>query len=219
MKNTFLRIVHCPLSVVHWFAAFLIFGANIGCSNAGSSKGQPSNTDSTMTTTTTSDTNKYLEKAYFAGGCFWGVQYYFEKAKGVVDTKVGYTGGHIDHPTYEQVCSHTTGHYEAIQVTYDNRITNYEAMARLFFNIHDPTQTNGQGPDIGEQYMSVIFYTDDSQKQTDEKLIGLLTAKGLKIATKLKPATTFWPAEEYHEHHYDREGTTPYCHKFQDKFN
>ncbi|HTB07231.1 MAG TPA: peptide-methionine (S)-S-oxide reductase MsrA, partial [Bacteroidia bacterium] len=147
------------------------------------------------------------------------VQYFFEKAKGVISTEVGYIGGHVDHPTYEQVCTHTTGHYEAIKVVYDPKVTNYEAMARLFFNIHDPTQTNGQGPDIGEQYLSVIFYADDSQKKIDEKLIAELTAKGLKIATVLKKATTFWPAEGYHQHHYDHEGTTPYCHHFQDKFN
>jgi peptide methionine sulfoxide reductase msrA/msrB len=198
--------------------ALLIFGANISCTSAGSNNEQTTS-NKTEPMTNSSDTNKHHETAIFAGGCFWGVQYFFEKAKGVVDTKVGYTGGHVDNPTYEEVCSHTTGHYEAIQVTYDNRVTNYEAMARLFFNIHDPTQSNGQGPDIGQQYMSVIFYANDAQKQTAQKLINELNAKGYKIATVLKPATTFWPAEEYHEHHYDREGTTPYCHRFQDKFN
>lgn len=170
-------------------------------------------------TTNATDTNKHLETAIFAGGCFWGVQYFFEKAKGVVDTKVGYIGGHVDHPTYEQVCSHTTGHYEAVKVTYDNRVTNYETMARLFFDIHDPTQTNGQGPDLGQQYMSVIFYENDAQKQTAEKLIKILDGKGYKVATQLKQATTFWPAEEYHEHHYDKEGGMPYCHRYENKFN
>jgi peptide methionine sulfoxide reductase msrA/msrB len=200
-------------------AALLIFGANISCTSAGNNKDKSSNTSETMTNTPATDTNKHIETAIFAGGCFWGVQYFFEKAKGVVDTKVGYIGGHVDNPTYEDVCSHTSGHYEAIQVKYDNRVTNYEAMARLFFNIHDPTQTNGQGPDIGEQYMSVVFYADDSQKQIAQNLIAELKKKGYKIATQLKLATHFWPAEEYHEHHYDREGTTPYCHHFQDKFN
>ena len=200
------------------FAALLIFGANISCSNARNNE-PTNNTQQDMTNNTLADTNKHLEKAIFAGGCFWGVQYFFEKAKGVTDTKVGYIGGHVDHPTYEQVCTHTTGHYEAIQVTYDNRVTNYEAMAKLFFNIHDPSQTDGQGPDIGEQYMSVIFYLDDNQKAIAEKLIKQLNGKGMKIATTLKKATTFWPAEEYHEHHYDREGSTPYCHHFHDKFN
>jgi len=200
------------------FTALLIFGANVCCTNADSSKEQTTNTEETMTTTA-ADTNSHLETAIFAGGCFWGVQYFFEKAKGVKDTKVGYIGGHVDHPTYEDVCSHTSGHYEAIQVIYDNRVTNYENMAKLFFNIHDPTQTNGQGPDIGEQYMSVIFYMNDAQMKTAQNLINTLNGKGYKIATQLKKATTFWPAEEYHEHHYDREGSTPYCHHFQDKFN
>ena len=122
--------------------ALLIFGANISCTNARNNEPTNNNIQQDMTANTSADTNKHLETAIFAGGCFWGVQYFFEKAKGVTDTKVGYIGGHVDHPTYEQVCSHTTGHYEAILVTYDNRVTNYEAMAKLFFNIHDPSQTD-----------------------------------------------------------------------------
>ena len=203
------------------FTSAVLFFTFVGnsCSNASGNKeiNEQQLTD-TMSTLST-DTSKHYETAIFAGGCFWGVQYFFEKAKGVISTEVGYIGGHVDHPTYEQVCSHTTGHYEGIKVVYDPKVTNYEAMARLFFNIHDPTQTNGQGPDIGEQYMSVIFYLDDSQKAIDEKLIAELNTKGYKVATVLKKATTFWPAEGYHQHHYDHEGTTPYCHRFQDKFN
>lgn len=171
-----------------------------------------------MNTTSASDSGKQLETAIFAGGCFWGVQYYFEKAKGVVKTVVGYTGGHVDNPTYEEVCSHSTGNYEAIKVTYDPKIATYEDMAKLFFDIHDPTQTDGQGPDIGEQYMSVVFYADDTQKKIAEKLISQLMAKGYKVATQLKKATKFWNAEEYHQFHYDHEGTTPYCHKYVDRF-
>ena len=200
-------------------AALLIFGANISCTKAGSNNNELQTNNNRSMTTNATDTNKHLETAIFAGGCFWGVQYFFEKAKGVVDTKVGYIGGHVDHPTYEQVSSHTTGHYEAVKVTYDNRVTNYETMARLFFDIHDPTQTNGQGPDLGQQYMSVIFYENDAQKQTAEKLIKILDGKGYKVATQLKQATTFWNAEEYHEHHYDREGGAPYCHRYENKFN
>ncbi len=205
-------------------AATLLFtfvGSIYGCSN--SAKNNPTDTNSnstqTMNQSTSSDTNKHYETAIFAGGCFWGVQYYFEKAKGVTNTVVGYIGGHTDKPTYEQVCSHTSGHYEAIKVTYDPSITSYEDMARLFFNIHDPSQTNGQGPDIGEQYMSVVFYADDAQRKTAQKLIDQLTAKGMKVATQLKQATTFYPAEGYHQHHYDHEGSTPYCHHFVNKFN
>jgi len=196
-------------------------GSIYGCGNA--KNNEPTNTNpnstETMSQATPSDTNKQLETAIFAGGCFWGVQYYFEKAKGVVNTVVGYTGGHVVNPSYEDVCSHTSGHYEAIKVTYDPKITSYEDMARLFFDIHDPTQTDGQGPDIGEQYMSVIFYENDAQKATAQKLIGLLTQKGMRVATQLIKATTFYPAENYHQHHYDHEGGTPYCHRFVDKFN
>jgi peptide methionine sulfoxide reductase msrA/msrB len=203
------------------FTSAVLFFTFVGnsCSNASANKGVKEQETNDSINTMATDTSKHYETAIFAGGCFWGVQYFFEKAKGVISTEVGYIGGHVDHPTYEQVCTHTTGHYEAIKVVYDPKVTNYEAMARLFFNIHDPTQTNGQGPDIGEQYLSVIFYADDSQKKIDEKLIAELTAKGLKIATVLKKATTFWPAEGYHQHHYDHEGTTPYCHHFQNKFN
>jgi len=205
-------------------AATLLFtfvGSIYGCGSA--SKNDPATNQSTQTETMnqpeSTDTNKHLETAIFAGGCFWGVQYYFEKAKGVTNTVVGYIGGHVANPSYEDVCSHTSGHYEAIKVTYDPSITSYEAMAKLFFDIHDPTQTDGQGPDIGEQYLSVIFYADDMQRQIAQKLIDQLTKKGLKIATQLKKATTFYPAEGYHQHHYDHEGTTPYCHRFVDKFN
>jgi peptide methionine sulfoxide reductase msrA/msrB len=199
---------------------FTFVSSIYGCGNAsGNDQSNSSQNPKEAMNESTSDTNKHLETAIFAGGCFWGVQYYFEKAKGVTNTVVGYIGGHVENPTYQQVCSHTTGHYEAIKVTYDPAITNYEAMARLFFNIHDPTQTDGQGPDIGEQYMSVIFYANDAQKQTAQKLIDQLTKKGVKVATQLKQATTFYPAEGYHQHHYDHEGTTPYCHRFIDKFN
>jgi peptide methionine sulfoxide reductase msrA/msrB len=200
-------------------ALFFTFVGNISCSNATTNNNEQTNNE-VMNTDASKDTTKHnYDTAIFAGGCFWGVQYYFEKAKGVINTEVGYIGGHVDNPTYQQVCSHTSGHYEAIRVTYDPKLTTYDAMARLFFNIHDPGQTDGQGPDIGEQYMSVVFYMNDAQKQTATTLIGLLKNKGIKVATTLKPATTFWVAEKYHQHHYDHEGSTPYCHHFQDKFN
>jgi peptide methionine sulfoxide reductase msrA/msrB len=152
------------------------------------------------------------EKAIFAGGCFWGVEYYFQNAKGVLSTEVGYIGGNKDNPTYKEVCSGKTGHIEAMQVTYDASQTSYEELARLFFEIHDFTQTNGQGPDIGEQYLSEIFYFDDAQKETSEKLIKLLTDKGFKVATTLRKATTFWKAEDYHQEYYQKNGHEPYCH-------
>lgn len=158
------------------------------------------------------------EKAIFAGGCFWGVEYYFQKAKGVFSTDVGYIGGYKDNPTYKEVCSGTTGHVEAIEVTFDATKTTYEDLAKLFFEIHDFTQTNGQGPDIGEQYLSEIFYLDENQKQIAEKLIKILTDKGYKVATKLRPATTFWKAEDYHQEYYQKNGHEPYCHGWRKIF-
>lgn len=159
-----------------------------------------------------------VEKAIFAGGCFWGVEYYFQHEKGVKGTTVGYTGGTKQNPTYREVCSHVTGHYEAIEITYDPTQTNYETLAKLFFEIHDPTQANGQGNDIGQQYESVVFYVDDAQKAIAQKLINTLTEKGFKVATQLKMATKFWAAEEGHQEYYEKEGGTPYCHKRVTRF-
>jgi peptide methionine sulfoxide reductase msrA/msrB len=157
-------------------------------------------------------------KAVFAGGCFWGVQYFLEKAPGVLATRVGYTGGHQDQPTYQQVCRHNTGHYEAVEVTYDPSQTTYENLAKVFFETHDPTQPGGQGPDIGQQYESVIFYADAAEKATAQKLIGILKQKGYRVVTKVLPAQTFWPAEDYHQQYYDKNGHTPYCHTYTKRF-
>lgn len=158
------------------------------------------------------------EEAIFAAGCFWGVEYYFKKLPGVLKTEVGYTGGHKHNPTYEEVCSGTTGHIEAIRVLYDPSKLNYRELAKYFFEIHDPTQTNGQGPDIGHQYLSVIFYFDEKQKQIAEELIRELEQKQLKVATQLLPVTAFWKAEEYHQDYYEKMQKTPYCHRYQKKF-
>lgn len=157
-------------------------------------------------------------KAIFAGGCFWGVEYYFQNAKGVMSTQVGYTGGTKENPSYREVCSHSTGHYEAIEITYDPKQTSYEELAKLFFEIHDPTQVDGQGNDIGQQYLSIVFYLNEEQKTTTLKLIDILNKKGYKVATKLIPATKFWPAEEYHQKYYEKEGGTPYCHRRVSRF-
>jgi peptide methionine sulfoxide reductase msrA/msrB len=151
-------------------------------------------------------------RAIFAGGCFWGVQYWLQQQRGVVSTRAGYTGGLTENPTYEQVCSHTTGHREAVEVLFDPLRCSFEDIAKLFFEIHDPTQADGQGPDIGPQYQSVIFYSDDQQKQTAQRLIDDLRARGLHVVTGLIPATHFWPAEDYHQDWYLKKGTLPYCH-------
>ena len=158
------------------------------------------------------------KKAYFAGGCFWGTEYLFQNAEGVISSRVGYMGGRKQDPTYREVCGGSTGHTEAIEVVYDPAETTYEKLARLFFEIHDPTQVNRQGPDIGEQYRSAIFYLDKEQKQTAEKLIGILGEKGYEIATELTPAGTFWEAEEYHQDYYRNRGGSPYCHTRKEIF-
>lgn len=159
-----------------------------------------------------------LKKAIFACGCFWGVQHLFKRFPGVVHTSVGYIGGHKDFPMYEEVKAHTTGHAEAILVEYDAEETDYEALCKFFFEIHNPAQEDGQGPDIGPQYRSEIFYLDELQRQTAEQVIGLLKLKGYEVCTALTPASAFWPAEEYHQDYYDKTGHSPYCHIWTRKF-
>lgn len=153
-----------------------------------------------------------IQTAVFAGGCFWGVEHLMKDLDGVLGIECGYTGGKTQSPSYQDVCTGTTGHFEAVRISFDPAQTSYETLAKLFFEIHDPTQTNGQGPDIGQQYQSAIFYTTPEQKETAEKLIGILKDKGYSVATQVLPLDTFWPAEEYHQQYYQKKGTQPYCH-------
>jgi peptide methionine sulfoxide reductase msrA/msrB len=163
-------------------------------------------------------TSKQELRAIFAGGCFWGTEYFFQRFKGVTSTRVGYVGGHKETPTYEEVCYKDTGHAEAVEVLYDPEITSYEELVKLFFEIHDPTQVNQQGPDIGEQYRSEIFYLDDEQKDVVERLINILKDRGYKVATKVSEAKKFWKAEDYHQDYYNKTGNTPYCHRHTKRF-
>ena len=158
------------------------------------------------------------EKAVFAGGCFWGVEYHFKKVKGVLSTTVGYTGGKTAHPTYEQVCTGRTGHAEAIEVEFDPSVVGYEALAKLFFEIHDPTQVDRQGPDVGEQYRSAVFYQNDQQKKIAEALIEQLKTRGYEVVTSVEKGGEFWPAELYHQDYYEKTGHRPYCHIYQKRF-
>jgi peptide methionine sulfoxide reductase msrA/msrB len=153
------------------------------------------------------------EEAIFAAGCFWGVEYFFKKLPGILTVEVGYTGGHTDHPTYKDVCRGDTGHYEAIRVIYDVAKLTYQDVVKYFFEIHDATQADGQGPDVGRQYQSAIFYYNENQKKTAEEVIHLLEKKNLRIATQILPVSIFWPAEEYHQDYYAKVGKTPYCHQ------
>ena len=157
-------------------------------------------------------------KAYFAGGCFWGVEYFFEKKEGVISAVSGYMGGTKENPTYEEVCSGTTGHYEVVEVTYDPKKVSYEELAKFFFEIHDPTQPNGQGPDIGEQYKSVLFYGNGEEMRIGQKLIKILKEKGYNVVTKLLPVTEFYRAEEYHQDYYKKNKKKPYCHIYRKRF-
>ena len=152
------------------------------------------------------------ERAIFAGGCFWGVEYYMNNNPGVLSTTVGYINGKTDNPTYEDVCSHTTGHAEAIEIFFDPNIITFEKLAKLFFEIHDFTQVNRQGPDVGDQYRSAIFYLSEKQKQIADSLVRVLDNKGYKVATEISAAKVFWPAEKYHQDYYEKKGGVPYCH-------
>lgn len=148
-----------------------------------------------------------LDKATLAAGCFWGVQYYFDQIPGVIRSRVGYIGGTTENPTYEQVCTHTTGHAEAVELEYAPDLINFDTILKHFFRLHDPTQLNRQGPDIGDQYRSAIFYHNDEQK-----IIAEITIKNQAtnfkdpIVTKLEPASTFYPAEDYHQKYTERTG-------------
>ncbi len=146
------------------------------------------------------------ERATFAAGCFWGIEAQFRKMKGVIDTQVGYTGGTLKKPTYEQVCEGDTGHAEAVEVTFDPKIISYEELLNLFWQIHDPTLKNRQGPDIGTQYRSVIFTHNETQEKIAKKSKEALIKSGKKIVTEIVPATVFYRAEEYHQRYHDKHG-------------
>jgi len=158
------------------------------------------------------------ETAIFAGGCFWGVEHLMKSIPGVLSVESGYIGGKTSNPTYQEVCTNKTGHAEAVRMVFDPSKVSYETLAKNFFEIHDPEQVDGQGPDIGNQYRSEVFYTTPEQKEVTQKLIKQLEEKGYKIATKLTPATQFWKAEEYHQDYYDKTGKQPYCHRHVKRF-
>jgi len=153
-----------------------------------------------------------FKKAYFAGGCFWGVEHLFQQLPGVVNVKSGYMGGHTENPKYEDVCFNNTGHAETVEIIYNPNKISYRQLAKFFFEIHDPTQLNRQGPDIGDQYRSVIFYNDESEKQIAEELIQILRDNGYPVVTQVVPVKKFYEAEDYHQDYYKKTGKKPYCH-------
>ncbi len=148
-----------------------------------------------------------MQQAIFAAGCFWGVQFYYDQVPGVVKTTVGYTGGHLQNPSYEAVCTHTTGHAEALLVEFNPEITSYEMLVKHFFKMHNPTQLNRQGPDVGDSYRTAIFYFDDQQKAIAEA-VKLEAQANYKepIVTEISKATEFYEAEDYHQKYAERTG-------------
>lgn len=162
--------------------------------------------------------DKNIEVGIFACGCFWGTQHHFQKQKGVQKTLAGYTGGEEAFPTYADVRDHKTHYVEAIIVEYNPEEVSYESLCKLFFEIHDPAQTDGVGPDIGSQYRSCIFYRDENQKETAERVIQILRDKGDEVNTLLLPEEPFYIGEAYHQNYYEKTGGEPYCHMRTRKF-
>ncbi len=157
---------------------------------------------------------EHKEKAIFAAGCFWGVEHHFSHIKGVLGTRVGYTGGNKSNPTYREVCSDTTGHAEAVQVEFDPRVVSFSELLRHFFSIHDPTTVDSQGPDVGSQYRSAVFYLDEGQRAEAYKVKDEVFAQGTfkdPIVTEITKASTFYVAEEYHQRYFEKNGMGP-CH-------
>lgn len=155
------------------------------------------------------------ETATFAAGCFWGVEASFRRVKGVISTRVGYTGGTTDHPTYREVCTGRTGHAEAVEITFDPAVISYRELLDVFWSIHDPTQLNRQGPDTGTNYRSVIFYHTGTQKllakESKEHLQASRRFGSRRIVTEIVAAEVFWPAEEYHQQYFEKQGRSG-CH-------
>lgn len=158
------------------------------------------------------------ERAIFAGGCFWGVEHLLQQKQGVISVVSGYTGGRVKNPTYKEICTGMTGHAEAVEVVYDANQISYRELAKLFFEIHYPTQLDRQGPDIGNQYRSEIFYTNEEQRKIASELTDILVNKGYDVITKITPAKEFYKAEDYHQDYYVKKGTQPYCHAYTKRF-
>jgi methionine-S-sulfoxide reductase len=159
-----------------------------------------------------------LRSAYFAGGCFWGVEHHFEKKEGVKDAISGYMGGWVKNPGYYDVVNGKTGHVETVKVVYDPKVVSFEELTKLFFEIHDMEQKDGQGPDIGSQYLSVVFYNNKQEKKIIQNIVNILTKKGYKVATSLVKVTPFYKAEDFHQDYYEKTGKLPYCHIYKKIF-
>ena len=158
------------------------------------------------------------EEAIVAGGCFWGIDYYLSRIPGVLNVEVGYIGGELPCPTYDKVCRGDTGYYEAARVVFDAKKTDYATVLKRFFEIHDPTQRTGQGPDLGSQYKSAAFYYNEAQHDMLRLLVRALRDKGYEVVTRLEMIQPFWSAEESHQHYYKKHNKIPYCHQSVTRF-
>jgi peptide methionine sulfoxide reductase msrA/msrB len=156
--------------------------------------------------------------AVLASGCFWGTEYHFARAKGVLGTRVGFAGGHVSNPSYREVCDGNTGHVECVEVSYDPARTDYKTLLRLFFETHDFSQADGQGPDIGPQYLSAVFVANESERQLAEETVAELRQRGFSVATSIRPMATFYPADAKHQKYYFRNAKEPYCHVYRKIF-
>ena len=202
-----------------WIIILILFIVGFGIMAAvQNSSGVPAS--SKKETADTVDLSLYdeYESAVFAGGCFWGVEFFFEQQDGVVAAFSGYTGGSKDNPSYRDVTTGRSGHVEAVIIYYDPEVTDYRTLAKYFFEIHDPEQENGQGPDIGDQYLSVIFYDNEPERAIAHELINILEGEGYNIATTIQRRSAFWPAENYHQDYYERKRSLPYCHIYTPRF-
>lgn len=197
----------CGAHLGHVFAGENLTGKNIRhCVNSTSMVFEPQE-------------NGRLQRAVFAGGCFWGVEELMSKQEGVLSVISGYTGGKKANPSYQEVKTGKTGYAEAVEIIFDPQKTDYETLCKYFLEIHDPTEKNKQGPDIGTQYRSAIFYFDNDQRKIARKLLGILRKKGYDVATELVAFKRFWCAEDYHQDYYERMKKVPYCHRYQKRFD
>jgi peptide-methionine (S)-S-oxide reductase len=198
---------------------FIVMLSGMGCSRTDLSYGSASSKDSPRSMNKEKvkkvmESNYGLKLATFGSGCFWCTEAIFQRLMGVKQVVSGYSGGHIDNPTYEQVCTGTTGHAESIQITYDPTKVSYDELLEVFWKMHDPTQKNRQGNDFGPQYRSVIFYHDAEQKKLAEAYKAKLEAEKIwdrPIVTEIVPFSKFWPAENYHQNYYNNNATKGYC--------
>lgn len=206
-RRTEIVCAHCGGHLGHVFEGERLTSKNVRhCVNSVSLVFQPEPEDPAANT------------AIFAGGCFWGVEHLMKNMPGILRIEPGYTGGHTEYPSYEQVCTGQTGHAEAVRIVFNPQQVSYETLVKGFLEIHDPTQPDGQGPDLGPQYRSEIFYTTDAQRQTALRVIDLLKSKGYPVVTRVTPASVFWPAEDYHHRYYERMHSQPYCHRRVKRF-